>query len=137
MGPELSLRYSPSLSAMVAKASGWRVACKAVHVGFILHGARHGVADGRVEEAEDRDDQNGQRQNGGVRHAADFPECAPTHERPRQGAAQSGEEAAQSGEENDQDDQGEQQTFVHVIEDVVTHLVAHHGHDLGQRGTLQ
>src|ERR1051326_7894968 len=115
------------MNRRLREAVGLAAGVDAVHVRFALGGAGHRVEHRREDEEEDRAHEHDKRKNGGVAESADAPARAPARQRPV-------ERPTQRPEPDEDHDRVLEQTFVDVIEHVVSNLVSHHGlHFFGRR----
>jgi hypothetical protein len=100
------------LGAAVGLARG----VEAIHVGFVLLGAGHGVGDGRGEEAEYGEGKNDGWEHGRISEAGGSPTGAPA-------AVHAQDPEAQQREENEDKDRGFTDEFGDVVQNIVAHLV--------------
>src|ERR1700691_5940737 len=102
----------------------------AVHVGFMLFGSRLRVLDRREDETENREDQQYEREHCNIADASNLPFFSPAFQRPV-------ERPAQQGKSHDDHDENEEHVFVNVMQDVVAHLMSHHGLDFFGRSAAK
>src|SRR5579883_135904 len=113
-----------------SKAIRLTAGIQAVHVRFGLCCARPSVEDWRADESEYRDNEDREGKHGEIANAANLPFLTPAFQTPLQRPEQQGEEDhINHGEEQD--------VLVDVIQDIVSHLMAHDGLDLLGRSAPQ